>query len=227
MLLDAWLKVPEDITLDKEALRAWASFLMHYGSCSLTTKEEQGFRNQCWRRDWEEKETPQTVPGSEEKGSCACRAYVLPKFFFFFLILVCSWHKGYIQAPFHMPCEVWIGCVNCEQMMEPLRQTPAVRGGRPGEVFSCGLGDAGLCGRCAALDIGRAGFHGTERCCEGVQGTFLSRAWSRLNGPAWLRFKAEAREGIFCTSRRAVSWKSSFCARTVSHVCVAQADLWP
>lgn len=146
---------------------------------------------------------------------------------FFFLILVCSWHKGYIQAPFHMPCEVWIGYVNCEQMMEPLRQTPAMRGGRPGEVFSCGLGDAGLCGRCAALDIGRAGFHGTERCCEGVQGTFLSRAWSRLNGPAWLRFKAEAREGIFCTSRRAVSWKSSFCARTVSHVCVAQADLWP
>ena len=71
------------------------SFSMHYGSCGLPIKENPGFRNQCWRRDREKKETPQTVPGSEEKGSYVCQCIDLAWILYVLIPLgICEKHSG-------------------------------------------------------------------------------------------------------------------------------------
>lgn len=154
-----------------------------------------------------------------KKKVAVCLAWIL-------FVLISCWHLWGAFRP-SPPHAVWGVNWVCKSgtAERTLWQTLAVRWARPGKGFSSGAGDAGLCGRCAVLYRGRGGLHDTERCCEGVQSTFSSRARSRLNGPPGLGFKAEAGRAGLCTSWRSGSWKSSFCAGTVSHVHVAQADL--
>lgn len=107
---------------------------MHYGSCGLTVKEKQGFRNQCRGRDREKEETPQTVPGSEEKGSYVRQGTHLawPLFSFHLFPANGRGRKG----SFCMLCGVGTGVgVNWEQMIQSYgrrmgkaRGEPAPRG---------------------------------------------------------------------------------------------------
>lgn len=180
---------------------------MHYGSCSLTIKEKQGFRNQCWRGDWEEKETPQTVPGSEEKGSCIRQSINLAWILF---VLISSWRLlEALRA-------IFTCCVEYKLGTDDKTQWPTMARGwaRQGESLSC-VGVIAVLMRKVCLHLTQAGAccHDTERCCKGVQSSFFP-ARSRLNGLRWLGSEGEASEPVFVLVGGLGSWKRSFCART-------------
>lgn len=201
MLLSAWLKVPEDITsLPGSSAGLKGSSSMHYGSCSLPIKEKQGFRNQCWRRDWEKKETPQTVPGSEEKGSYVCQSIDLAWLYF---VLISSRHLLEALRAFFFSNAVWSVNWVCKLGTDDkiLWQMTAIGWAKPGKVVPC-VGVIAVLMRKEGelwLYVGTGLIPQHRKVCKEVKSCFFL-AQSRLNGLRWLRFWGEAQRARLCTS---------------------------
>lgn len=223
MLLSAWLKGPEDTTfLPGSSACLKGSFSMHYGSCSLTIKEKQGFRNQCWRRDWEKKETPQTVPGSEEKGSYVCvpeHRSCLALFCFNLLLASVRSIKGFFFFLNAVWSVNWVCKLGTDDKI--LWQMTALGWAKQGKVVPCVGVIAVLLRKEGVLwfyiGTGLIPQHG--KVCKEVKSCFFP-AHSRLNGLRWFRFRGEAREPGFVLLRGPSRGERAFVLELCHMCCV-------
>lgn len=193
---------------------------MHYGSCGLTVKEKQGFRNQCRGRDREKKETPQTVPGSEEKGSYVRQGTHLAWPLFSFHLFPANVRRR--KGSFCMLCGVGTGCVNWEQMIQSYGRRMGKARGEPAGVgwLQCWCGRKG----CFHSAQAPACFHDTERCAREFKVVSWQPSQGYMDcGDLGLRERPGSQA---LTSERSVLGKGAFVLE-LCHMCVAQADLYP